>query len=323
MHGNTLVKLILLVVCMLVAAALSLLYGGSESLGSGGEASEYILQQIRFPKTITAIVAGSALALAGLVLQIIFRNPLAGPYVLGISSGASVMVALCLLAGASLPFFSGRGIVVAAAVTGSLAITILILAISRRVSSNVILLLIGLMIAQICGAIELALEYFADPGRLKTFVLWGMGSLSATNNSDLYVFVPLVTLSALALLFYIKPLNALLLGENYARSAGINYGGSRFGLILFSSLLTGVTTAFCGPLAFVGIAVPILSRMIFKTSRQQVHLVSCMLIGSTLLLFADFASHALIRNTALPVNMITTLIGAPLVVYLMFKNKYW
>lgn len=323
MCKNTLVKLLILAVCTCVAILLSLFYGGSECIGNGSEASAYILYEIRLPKTLTAIVAGSALALAGLVLQTIFRNPLAGPYVLGISSGASVMVALALLAGTGLSFFAGRAFIVVAAVSGSLIVTALILAISRKVSNNVILLLIGLMIAQICGAVELALEYFADPGRLKTFVLWGMGSLSSTNNADLFVFVPVVVLSAAALLFYIKPLNAMLLGEDYARSAGIHYSSSRFGLILFSSLITGVTTAFCGPLAFIGTAVPILSRLIFKTSRQQVHVLGCMLIGSTLLLFADFASHSMIKNMVLPVNMITTIIGAPIVIYLMFKNKYW
>lgn len=312
----------------LASCFLSLWYGGSEDLNNKITfTNNFIFWQIRVPKSITAILAGSSLALSGLILQIIFRNPLAGPYVLGISSGASLMVAASILAGSSFSFmtnyFYGKGFIVLSAITGSFIVTILILFISKKISSNVILLLIGLMISQICGAIQTSLEYFSDSNSLKTFVVWGMGSLANTNLSDLTIYLPFYFIFMLSILFFIKPLNAMLLGENYATNLGINFYKNRFYLILISSALTGLTTAFCGPIAFIGIAIPILSRLIFKTSKQQVHLFSCILIGSSTLLISDAISNSIFNSISLPINMITTFIGAPLVIYLMFKTKHW
>lgn len=326
-QSNT-IKFTGLIFIFLLCAVLSLLYGGSETIRfSHLNGSHFIFAQIRFPKTITAIIAGATLAASGLVLQVMFRNPLAGPYVLGISSGASLSVAICLLAGTtfiSAPgYFFGKGVIVLAAIAGSLLVTFLILVVSKKVSSNVVLLLIGLMFSQICAAIQAALEYFSDPNNLKSFVIWGMGSLANTTLEDLKLFLPLSLIALLALVFFIKPLNALLLGQHYAQNAGVDYKRARFWLILISSVLTGLTTAFCGPLAFVGIAVPILSRMLFSTSRQQVHLVSCLLIGSIVLLISDALCYSTFKNVSLPINMVTTFIGAPLVIYLMFKNKSW
>lgn len=317
-----------LIFLFLISCALSLFLGGSEILSlTDLRTDNFIFWEIRFPKTITAIVAGCTLSSAGLILQVIFRNPLAGPYVLGISSGASLMVAISILAGHSLHFFTGffvgKSFMVISAVAGSFFVTLLILAISKKVNSNVVLLLIGLMLSQICSAIQSALEYFSDPNNLKSFVIWGMGSLSATTNTDLLIYIPVAILCLGGMLFFVKPLNALLLGQNYAQNLGINFNRSRFYLILISSVLTGVTTAFCGPIAFVGIAVPILSRMIFSSSKQQLHFFSCLLLGSIILLLSDALAHSTIDNIVLPINMITTFIGAPLVIYLMFKNKHW
>lgn len=328
MKKNTLIKFLVLFILFAGGCFLSLFYGGTEAVFSTSSGSNnFIFWQLRFPKTLTAIIAGSTLSAAGLVLQIIFRNPLAGPYVLGISSGASLMVAASILLGNSFHlfpgFFIGKSFLVFAAVSGSFIVTLLILIISKKVSSNIVLLLIGLMFSQICGAVQTALEYFSDPNNLKTFVLWGMGSLANTTNNDLLIFLPLSVLCVLALLFFIKPLNALLLGQNYAQNTGIHFNRSRFYLILISSVLTGLTTAFCGPIAFVGIAVPVLSRMLFNSSRQQLHISACLLIGSILLLFSDVLCHVAIKGIAMPLNMITTLLGAPLVIYLMFKNKNW
>jgi iron complex transport system permease protein len=320
-------KFALLSALLLASVALSLFFGGSEDVRNGSDASAFIFREIRIPKTLTAIAAGSTLAVSGLILQVLFRNPLAGPYVLGISSGASLMVALVLMGTQTLAFahtgLGGRTLTVTASVTGSLLVTFLILAVSRRISSNVVLLLVGLMFSYACGAIEASLAYFADPGSLKTFIVWGMGSLSGTGRGDMMLFLPLSVVATGAALFFIKPLNALLLGEDYARSAGIDFRRSRFMLILLSSALTGITTAYCGPIAFAGIAVPVLSRMIFNTSRQQVHYFSCLILGSTLLLLADAAGHSLIDGVTLPVNILTTFIGAPLVISLMFRNKTW
>jgi iron complex transport system permease protein len=261
----------------LAAIWASLNFGGTEHLGDSAM-HQYILNQIRVPKTITAILAGCTLALSGLILQIIFRNPLAGPYVLGVSSGASLTVAIGLLASPYLHIathlFSGKLFIVACAVSGSLAATFLILMIARKVISNVILLLIGLMIAQICGALQMSLEYFADPYNLKAFVIWGMGSLSGTTRSDLQVYLPLTIVFVSLLFFQLKPLSALLYGQHYAESLGFDFRKKRLVLILISSLMTGLTTAFCGPIAFAGIAIPIVSRMLFTTANQWVHFFS-------------------------------------------------
>ncbi|MEO6302241.1 MAG: iron ABC transporter permease [Bacteroidia bacterium] len=328
MKENNTIKFLLLIILLVISCLLSLFYGGSESIHLNDVFSDnFIFWHLRLPKTITAIIAGCTLSAAGLILQIIFRNPLAGPYVLGISSGASLMVAISILAGGTLHLFSdlfiGKTFIVLSAITGSFLITLLILAISKKVNSNIVLLLIGLMLSQICGAIQTALEYFSDANSLKSFVIWGMGSLSNTTNFDLMIYFPLALIFLLALLFFIKPLNALLLGENYAQNVGINFRSNRFYLILISSVLTGLTTAFCGPIAFIGIAVPILSRMIFKSSKQHLHIISCLLLGSILLLLSDALANSAIKTISLPINMITTFIGAPMVIYLMFKNKSW
>lgn len=326
--NNTPIKFIVLSGLLLLSFLLSLFYGGSEDMSDLSAAgNNFIFWEIRIPKTITALIAGCTLSVAGLILQVVFRNPLAGPYVLGISSGASLMVAVSIMAGNALGIFSnlllGKSFMVASAIAGSFLVTLLILAISKKVNSNIVLLLIGLMFSQICGAIQTALEYFSDPTNLKSFVIWGMGSLGNTTTADLYLYAPVSIIGILAIVPFIKPLNALLLGQNYAQNTGTDFQGSRFWLIAISSLLTGLTTAFCGPIAFVGIAVPILSRMLFKTSRQQVHLLSCMLTGSIILLLSDALCNSVFNNVSLPVNMITTFIGAPLVIYLMFKHKQW
>lgn len=328
MQNNQSIKFTVLILLFLLSILASLFFGGSESVNTANmSANDFIFWNLRVPKTITAIIAGCTLSVSGLILQIIFRNPLAGPFVLGISSGAALMVAVSLLAGQAFNMFSvfflGKSFVVFSAISGSFLITLMILTVSKRVSSNVVLLLIGLMLSQICGAIQTALEYFSDPNSLKSFVIWGMGSLGNTTGNDLMVFVPVGLICLVVLLFFMKPLNALLLGQNYAQNVGIHFNRNRFWLILVSSVLTGLTTAFCGPIAFIGTAVPILSRMVFGTSRQQVHFFSCLLIGSILLLFSDALCHSLIENVSLPINMITTFIGAPLVIYLMFKNKHW
>jgi iron complex transport system permease protein len=328
LKANTSIKFLLLFILFITGCFLSLVYGGSDSSDlSDLSSGNFIFWQIRFPKTLTAILAGATLSLSGLILQIIFRNPLAGPYVLGISSGASLLVAITILSGSTVGLFSnyflGKSIVVVSSILGSVLITLLILFLSKKISSNVILLLIGLMLSQICGAIQGALEYFADPNDLKSFVMWGMGSLSSTTTNDLYIYVPISIVCLASLILFIKPLNAFLLGQNYATNIGINYPLNRFYLILISSVLTGITTAFCGPVAFVGIAVPLLSRMLFNTSQQKIHLASCALTGSIILLFSDVVCHNFSRSSTLPINMITTFVGAPLVIYLLFKNKQW
>ncbi len=317
-----------LLLIFFVALYCSLFYGGSGVLAwSDMNAANFIFWEIRFPKTLTAILAGIALPTAGLLLQVLFRNPLAGPYALGISSGASLMVAVVLMAqqflGFGLGLFFGKSLLIISALVGSGLVTILLLFLSHKVRSSVVLLLIGLMISQICSALLSALEYYAEPGDLKNFVLWGMGSISNTNYDDVIVLMAIILASIFMLLYLLKPLNALLLGDEYARSLGFNIIRTRLFLIITSSLLVGISTAFCGPVAFVGLSVPIFSRLAFKTSRQEWHLFFGALMGSSLLLFADALTHNLIPQSSLPINIITTLLGAPVVLYLMFKNKQW
>lgn len=320
--------IVLLLVVFLSALYCSVFYGGSGSLRWSELSREnFIFWEIRFPKTLTAILAGFALPTAGLLLQVLFRNPLAGPYALGISSGASLSVAFFFLATQSIGFatnlFFGKSLLIASALAGSFIVTLLLLFISTRVRNHVVLLLIGLMISQICSAILGVLEYYSEPGNLKHFVIWGMGSLSVTSYTDIFIFSGFILFSFVWLLRWIKPLNALLLGEEYARNLGFDIYRLRLSLILISSLLVGICTAFCGPIAFVGLSVPILSRMVFNTSRQEMHALYGILMGSTLLLFADALTHHLLADSILPVNIITTLLGAPVVLYLMFKNKQW
>jgi iron complex transport system permease protein len=318
--------LFILIILFLVALYCSVFYGGSGALDwSELNRHNFIFWEIRLPKTLTAILAGMALPASGLLLQVLFRNPLAGPYALGISSGAALMVALGFLTTQYIGFGAvfGKSILIASSLTGSAVVTLLLLFISAKVRNNVVLLLIGLMLSQMCSALLGALEFFAEPNQLKNFMLWGMGSLSGTNYTDLLVFFSFVVMSFLVLLFFVKPLNALLLGEDYARNLGFNMARVRLVLIFISSVLVGICTAFCGPLAFVGLSVPILSRIVFPTSKQEWHLLYGVLMGSTLLLFADALTHNLIPESSLPVNIITTLLGAPVVLYLMFKNKQW
>jgi iron complex transport system permease protein len=325
---STQLKLVVLILLFLIGAVVSLAYGGSAPLSwKMVSADDFIFMELRFPKTITAILAGCALSVSGLILQVIFRNPLAGPYVLGISSGASLAVAIVLLtttgifAGAALS--AGRSALIVGAVSGSFAVTVIILGIAKNVKDNTRLLLIGLMMAQIFGAAEMSLQFFADPGAVKNFVVWGMGTLSSTTLADLPLLSSLMILALASGVFLFKPLNALLLGEDYARSVGINVQRARILLITLASVLTGVVTAFCGPIAFVGIAVPVLSRMLFKSSRQQLHYFACLLTGSIILLFSDAVAHNIIRGSVLPVNVMTTIIGAPVVIWMIYRSRQW
>ncbi len=320
------IKLILLLVALMLLGFINLIYAGSESISfSNFNTNDFIFWQIRFPKMIGAILAGSTLAVSGLILQVLFRNPLAGPYVLGISSGASLMVAITLLAsggiGWQMQSILGSSSIVVAAITGSLLVTVLIVSLSTRIKNNTIVLLMGLMIGQMAGAAQGFLEYFSSNEQLKRFVLWGMGSVRQITNSDLLIYAPLTILFLALTVFLSKSLQLLTLGEYYAQNLGLSTKRYRLIWICISSALTGLTTAFCGPIAFVGISVPIISRLVFKTSSQLFHLVACLILGSSILLLSD--TLCFVSDASLPINLITTLIGCPFVIYLMLKQKTW
>lgn len=284
-----------------------------------------ILYDIRLPKTLTCILAGSGLAMCGLLLQSLFRNPLAGPYVLGVSSGASLFVAIATMILASVNisgiFFAGKAIVTLYSVAGAFLVTIIILFVSRRTNSNVTILLVGLMLSQVLGAAQGLIEYLSSADKLKTFVMWSMGSVGSTSLRDLAVIGPLTALVLLSAFFLVKPMNAILLNEQYAQNLGINVQGLRLRIIVITSLLVGMITAFCGPIAFVGISVPIASRLFFRTSHHLHQMVFCLLLGASVLLAADLISQLISTQFTLPVNTVTTLIGSPVVIYLLFKSK--
>ncbi|MBK9285233.1 MAG: iron ABC transporter permease [Sphingobacteriaceae bacterium] len=318
MKEGILVKYIIIVAALFLTIGLSLFFGGTAEL------NEYIFYAIRLPKSITAFAAGASLAVAGLILQIIFRNPLAGPYVLGISSGASLAVALITMGGTAFGLvqsqIGSKSIILLASVLGSLAIMLVILILAKKINRNVILLLIGIMIAHFCGAFQGGLSYFANPGELKSFVMWSLGSLSDTTLLDSILFFSLSSFFIFSVFLYAKPLQAFLMGQNYTVASGINYAKKRFGLIFISSALTGITTAFCGPIAFVGISVPLIARIVFKTANQSIQISASIIIGATLVLFSDVICH-LFPDFTFPINMITTLLGAPFVIYLLLKSK--
>lgn len=284
-----------------------------------------IFYDIRIPKTFTALLAGAGLALAGLLMQTLFRNPLAGPYVLGISSGASLFVAISLMLvntiGLGEYYFVGKTIISLSAIVGALLVTMVILFISKKSGSNITVLLVGIMLSQILGAFQGLIEYLASADSLKTFVVWGMGSVSNTTNKDLGILLPVCGILFFSSLFLAKPLNALLLNESYAQNLGIDVAKLRITIIVITAILTGIITAFCGPIAFVGMSVPIACRFLFKTSNQLHQIVYCILMGACTILFCDSVCQLLSTSFSLPINTITTLIGSPFVLYLIFKSR--
>ena len=277
-----------------------------------------ILHAIRFPKAITAILAGAALSVSGLIMQTLFRNPLAGPYTLGVSSGASLGVALLTMLGAfsiqlsaiSIPF---------AACAGAIAVLLLVLAVSRRVTNNVSLLIVGLMFGSIAGALVSLLQNFANPDALKLFIVWTLGSLSSVGWGDMQMLLPILLVGTLFVLLTVKPLNGLLLGEDYARGLGINVSRTRLYIVLATGLLAGGVTAFCGPIAFIGVAVPHIARGILNTSNHRITLPASALIGACLLLICDVLCSLFIYP--LPISTVSALFGAPVIIWIILKNK--
>lgn len=313
---------------ILIALAIADLCFGSMnlfSLKSSDTLFSTILYDIRLPKTITAIIAGSGLALCGLLMQSLFRNPLAGPYVLGVSSGSSLFVAIATMMVSSLNisgfYLMGKGIVTLFSIVGAFFVTLIILLVSKKNKSNVTVLLVGLMLGQILGAIQGLIEYISSADNLKTFIMWGMGSVGSTTLTDLYVVIPVFIMAVISAFFFIKPLNAILLNEQYAQNLGVNVNALRLSIIIISAVLVGVITAFCGPIAFVGISVPIASRLFFKTSHHLHQMVFCLLLGACVVLTADVICQLMSDQFMLPINTVTTLIGSPVVIYLLFKSK--
>ncbi|MEQ8362668.1 MAG: iron ABC transporter permease [Cyclobacteriaceae bacterium] len=283
-----------------------------------------IIWQLRIPKAVTCIVAGAALSIGGLLMQTLFRNPLAGPDVLGLSSGASLMVAFVILIGAStasyLPVVNPWSLALAASL-GSGAIFLLVIVVAQRVRDNTSLLIIGLMIAAASGSLVSVLQYLSKAQDLQAFVIWTLGSVGGTSWNEIAILTLLLIIGGALSITSVKALNAWLLGDNYAHSLGMDIKKSRLKIVLATSLLTGGVTAFCGPIAFVGLAVPHLIRLLVPTTNHKILLPMVMMGGATLLLLCDILAQVPGSANVLPLNAITSMIGAPVVIWVVMRSK--
>ena len=297
-------------------------------LGSETSNQQYqtIIFEFRIPKVITAILAGSALSVSGLQMQTIFRNPLAGPFVLGISAGASLGVAIVVL-GFSSFFVSnisgmfGTWAIAIAAWLGSGFILFLILIVSLRVKDIMTILILGIMFGSATIAIVSILQYFSSESMLKAFFIWTMGNLGAVTNSHLQILLPSIIFALILSFFSAKMLNALLIGENYAKTMGLNIKLARILVFISTSILAGSITAFCGPIGFIGIAVPHITRILFKTANHNFLIPATILIGSIVMLLSDIISQLPGNDSNLPINSITSLIGIPVIFWIIIKNQ--
>lgn len=322
---------------ILFTAAVAVLFAADIAVGSvsipirdvwaaltGGECdptTARIIRDIRLMKAVVALVAGAALAVSGLQMQTLFRNPLAGPYVLGVSSGASLGVALFIL-GAPMAGLTGHAWlsslgVAGAAWIGAAAILALVAAISTRIKDIMVILILGIMISSGVSAIVQILQYLSAEEALKSFVVWTMGSLGDVTATQLALLLPAVAAGAALGVAAIKSLNMLLLGENYARSMGLDLRRSRSIILLSTTLLAGTVTAFCGPIGFIGLAMPHVARVIFRNADHRTLMPAAALTGAASLLLCDMVAKLL----ALPVNSITALLGIPVVIWVVVRNR--
>jgi iron complex transport system permease protein len=295
--------------------------------GSSGN-FETIIIKFRLPKAITAFTVGIALSVSGLQMQTVFRNPMAGPYVLGISSGASLGVAFVILgfsSNLSLQSITGLGnwILVAAAWTGAGMVMLLIMMLSSRLKDIMTILILGIMLSSGISAIVTIMQYFSNETMLKAYVIWTMGSLGNLTSDQLNVLLISVSAGLIISLVSIKMLNALLLGENYAGSIGLNVRRARFVIFICTSILAGSVTAFCGPIGFIGIAVPHISRILFRTSDHKILIPGTILTGGAIMVLSDLISQLPGSESVLPVNAVTSIIGIPVVIWVILrKRKY-
>lgn len=290
------------------------------------ESWQYIIQNYRLPKAITAILVGSGLGISGLLMQTLFRNPLAGPFVLGISSGASLGVALVILGsglfgGFFASFLISKWTVVIAASLGSFLVLLAVMIVSARIRDTMAILIIGLMFGSLTAAIVSVLSYFGSAEQLQQYIFWGFGSLGNLSWYELLIFSLIYIVGLLLSIVSIKGLNTFLLGENYAKSLGLNIKKSRFIIIIATSLLAGTITAFAGPIAFIGLAIPHLTRQIFNTSNHKVLLPAVFLFGAIVMLICDSIAQVPASDYTLPINAITSLVGAPVVIWLLVRKR--
>lgn len=292
-------------------------------IGNRDPSFHTILWEFRLPKAVTCVLAGASLACSGLLMQTLFRNPLAGPDVLGLSSGASLAVGVVILAGRNLfdAAVTGALGISFAAMIGSCAVLMMMLLVARKIHDSVSLLIIGLMIAASTSSLMSVLQFISSAEELQSYFLWTMGSVGGANWTEITLLFLIFVFGATVAFRMTKPLNGWLLGENYARSLGIHVSRSRIWIVIAAGILTGGVTAFCGPIAFVGLAVPHLVRLVVPTFNHKILLPFCILGGAMLLLFCDVLTQQIGTVQSLPLNAITSLIGAPLVIWQVLKMK--
>ncbi|MFA6403621.1 MAG: iron ABC transporter permease [Salinivirgaceae bacterium] len=298
------------------------------TLFSGDKQSVWFttLFEFRLPKAWVAVFAGAALSVSGLQMQTLFRNPLAGPYILGISSGAGLGVALLVLGFPALlsfgsHYFLNQWALVIAAWIGSAVILLFIMIVSIRVRDIMTILIFGIMFGSAATALISILQYFGSDASVKAFVIWTMGSLGGVTNNQLFIFIPSILAGLLIALVLPKSLNVLLLGENYARTMGLNVMVTRILIFISTSMLAGTVTAFCGPIGFIGIAIPHIARMLFHTANHFVLVPASILLGMNTMLLSDIISQLPGNATILPITSITALLGIPIVIWIIIKNQ--
>lgn len=328
---------------LLLLASLFVCFGLNISLGSvsipfsetvnalvGGNLEnrswEYIIWNYRIPKAFTAILVGSGLALSGLLMQTLFRNPLAGPFVLGISSGASLGAALLIMGSSLFSGFMAFGLVndislAIASSIGSFLVLLAVMVVAAKVRDTMALLIIGLMFGSITAAIVSVLSYFTDAEKLQQFIYWSFGSVGNLSWAQLSILLGIIVIGILLSILSIKALNAFLLGENYARSLGVDLKKSRFLIIVATGLLAGGVTAFAGPIAFIGLAVPHLTRQIFNTTDHKILMPAVLMYGAILMLLCDTVAQLPNSASVLPINAITSILGAPVVIWLLVRKR--
>ncbi|GGG47487.1 iron ABC transporter [Croceivirga lutea] len=286
------------------------------------ESKSYIILNYRLAKAVTAILVGGGLAVSGLLMQTLFRNPLAGPFVLGISSGASLGAALLLLGASVLGgiLYFDTSLVIAASL-GSFLVLLVVMVVANKVRDTMTLLIIGLMFGSITAAIVSVLAYFSDAESLQRFIFWSYGSVSSLSWKQILLLLAIVILGLVLSLFSVKSLNAFLLGENYAESLGVSIKKSKYLIILATGLLAGSITAFAGPIAFVGLAVPHLTRQLISSTNHSIVLPAVFIYGAILMLLCDTIAQLPNSATVLPINAITSLFGAPIVIWLLVRKR--
>ncbi len=293
---------------------------------AGKESWQYIILENRLPQALTALLCGASLSVCGLMLQTAFRNPLAGPDVFGISSGAGLGVALVMLllggtVSTSLFTVSGFLAILTAAFLGAITVTALILFLSTLVRNSVLLLIVGIMVGYVSSSAVSLLNFFASEEGVKSYMVWGMGNFGGVSMSHIPLFFLLCLVGITAALLLVKPLNILLLGPQYAESLGISTRRLRNLLLLIVGLLTAITTAFCGPISFIGLAIPHIARLLFRTDNHQILLPGTVLTGAAIALLCNFICFLLGEMGVIPLNAVTPLIGAPVIIYVIIQRR--